>query len=51
MRPCSKIGGSFIDNKFSRVDHEKREGWSRWSAFVIEEGTVSVGDSAFLRKA
>ena len=49
--PCSKIGGSFIDSKFSRVDHEKREGWSRWSAFVIEEGTVSVGDSAFLRKA
>ena len=49
--PCSKIGGSFTDNNFTRVDHDKREGWSRWSAFVIEEGPVSVGDSVFLREA
>ena len=45
--PCNKIGGSFQDRNFSRVDHEKEEGWSRWSASVIEEGIVSVGDSVY----
>ena len=49
--PCRKIGGSFSENDFSRVDHDKREGWSRWSAFVIEEGVVSVGDSESLQEA
>ena len=46
--PCSKIGGSFRGEDFSRVDHEKREGWSRWSASVVEEGSVSVSDSVYL---
>ena len=46
--PCSKIGRSFIENKFSRIDQNKREGWSRWSASVIEEGSVSVGDAVYL---
>ena len=46
--PCSKIGGSFQGEDFSRVDHQKREGWSRWSASVVEEGSVSVGDSVHL---
>ena len=46
--PCNKIGGSFQGNNFSRVDHEKEEGWSRWSASVIEEGSVSVSDSVYL---
>tara|TARA_Y100000746_G_scaffold92542_1_gene78702 strand:+ start:612 stop:1100 length:489 start_codon:yes stop_codon:yes gene_type:complete len=46
--PCSKIGKSFVENNFSRVDHNKREGWSRWSASVIEEGSVSVGDAVYL---
>ena len=45
--PCSKIGKSFVENNFSRVDHNKREGWSRWSASVIEEGSVSVGDAVY----
>ena len=43
--PCNKIGGSFQGHNFSRVDHEKEKGWSRWSALVIKEGMVSVGDS------
>ena len=42
--PCSKIGGSFVGRDFSRIDHDKEVGWSRWSAKVIEEGAVSVGD-------
>ena len=46
--PCSKIGGSFRGEDFSRVDHEKRGGWSRWSASVVEEGAVSVSDSVYL---
>ena len=43
--PCSKIGESFIERNFSRIDHDKESGWSRWSARVVEEGTVGVGDS------
>ena len=46
--PCSKIGSSFMENEFSRIDQNKRRGWSRWSASVIEEGTVSVGDAVYL---
>ncbi|MBV03830.1 MAG: sulfurase [Rhodobacteraceae bacterium] len=48
--PCSKIGRSFIENKFSRIDQNKREGWSRWSASVIEEGSVSVGDAVYFEE-
>ena len=46
--PCSKIGESFQGENFSRVDHEKQEGWSRWSAYVVEVGSVSVSDSVYL---
>ena len=46
--PCSKIGGSFMEDEFSRIDQNKRVGWSRWSASVIEEGAVSVGDAVYL---
>jgi MOSC domain-containing protein YiiM len=46
--PCSKIGGSFMEDEFSRIDENKRRGWSRWSASVIEEGAVSVGDAVYL---
>ena len=43
--PCSKIGESFIDRRFGRVDHVQEFGWSRWLARVVREGTVSIGDS------
>jgi|TARA_B000000475_G_scaffold267009_1_gene257542 MOSC domain-containing protein YiiM len=46
--PCSKIGASFMARNFSRIDHDKRVGWSRWSARVLSEGDVSVGDSISL---
>ena len=46
--PCSKIGKSFIDGAFSRIDHELELGWSRWSASVIEEGQVEVGSQVLL---
>ena len=42
--PRSKIGVSFEGQDFSRIDHDKEVGWSRWSARVVEEGDVSVGD-------
>ena len=46
--PCSKIGKSFIDGAFSRIDHELELGWSRWSASVIEEGQVEVGNHVII---
>ena len=46
--PCSKIGKSFVDGAFSRIDHELELGWSRWSASVIEEGGVQVGSQVVL---
>ena len=46
--PCSKIGKSFIDGVFSRIDHELELGWSRWSASVIEEGQVEIGSQVIL---
>jgi len=42
--PCSKIGKSFIKNRFSRIDHDEEEGWSRWVARVVEPGLVETGD-------
>ena len=46
--PCSKIGKSFIDGAYSRIDHELELGWSRWSASVIEEGQVEIGSQVIL---
>ena len=46
--PCSKIGKSFIDGAFSRIDHELELGWSRWSASVIEEGHIEVGNQVII---
>ena len=43
--PCSKIGESFVERRFSRIDYEYEKGWSRWLARVVQEGRVSVGDS------
>ena len=45
LRPlCGKISGSFIEGRFSRIDHAKEKGWSRWVARVIEPGVMEVGD-------
>ena len=46
--PCSKIGKSFIDGAFSRIDHELEMGWSRWSTSVIEEGLVEIGSQVII---
>ena len=43
--PCGKIGESFVGRRFSRIDHNMEEGWSRWLARVVEVGAVSVGDT------
>jgi len=42
--PCSVIGNSFKEQKFSRIDHNLEMGWSRWLASVIDEGVVSPRD-------
>lgn len=42
--PCGKISESFIEGRFSRIDHAKEKGWSRWVARVIEPGVMEVGD-------
>ena len=46
--PCSKIGESFVEGRFARIDHELQRGWSRWLACVVEEGMVSTGDDVFV---
>ena len=46
--PCGKIGAYFEGRRFSRVDHDIQEGWSRWLARVVVEGSVSIGDSVNL---
>mgnify|MGYP001227582501 CR=1 FL=1 len=43
--PCSKIGKSFNNRKFSRIDHNLEFGWSRWLARVLVEGKIAIGDS------
>jgi MOSC domain-containing protein YiiM len=43
--PCSKIGGSFVDRNWNRIDHAERPGWARWYASVLVGGTVAPGDA------
>lgn len=43
--PCHKIGDSFIDRDWNRIDHASRPGWARWYASVLNGGTVSPGDA------
>lgn len=43
--PCHKIGDSFIDRDWNRIDHSARPGWARWYASVLSGGTVSPGDA------
>jgi len=43
--PCQKIGDSFIDRHWNRIDHAERPGWARWYASVLAGGTVIPGDT------
>jgi MOSC domain-containing protein YiiM len=43
--PCHKIGDSFNERHWNRIDHVERPGWARWYASVLTGGTVSPGDS------
>ncbi len=42
--PCHKIGDSFVDRNWNRIDHLGRPGWARWYASVLTGGTVRPGD-------
>jgi MOSC domain-containing protein YiiM len=42
--PCHKIGDSFNERYWNRIDHVERPGWARWYASVLIGGTVSPGD-------
>lgn len=43
--PCHKIGDSFVERHWNRIDHVERPGWARWYASVLSGGTVSPGDT------
>ena len=43
--PCHKIGDSFVDRDWNRIDHASRPGRARWYASVLNGGTVSPGDA------
>ncbi len=42
--PCSKIGGSFLGDRFVRASQKEYPGWSRLCARVLVAGSVQVGD-------
>lgn len=43
--PCSNIARSFERRQYARVNQKVHAGWSRLYARVLNEGTVSVGDT------
>jgi MOSC domain-containing protein YiiM len=46
--PCHKIGDSFTERHWDRIDHVERPGWARWYASVLSGGTVSPGDAVLV---
>ena len=42
--PCAKNAQWFSDRDFRRIDHNRRPGWSRAYAWVLEGGEVEPGD-------
>lgn len=42
--PCSKNADWFYGGDFNRMAHDRHPGWSRAYAWVLEGGTVAVGD-------
>ncbi len=46
--PCTNIASWFRDGDFSRIDHRRHPGWSRWYATVLSGGTVTTGDAVHI---
>ena len=42
--PCANQAQWFADRDFSRLSHDRFPGWTRWYAWVREEGDVRTGD-------
>ncbi len=43
--PCAKNAPWFAEGDFNRMSHDRHPGWSRAYAWVLEGGTVRVGDT------
>jgi hypothetical protein len=44
--PCTNIAQWFREGEYTRIDHHRHPGWSRWYATVLTGGTVTTGDLA-----
>lgn len=42
--PCAKNAPWFLDGDFKRMAHDRHPGWSRAYAWVLEAGTIRMGD-------
>ncbi len=45
VSPCNTIAAFFKDGAFKRIDEDRRPGWARWYARVLQEGPVRTGDA------
>lgn len=45
VSPCNTIAAYFKGGAFRRIDEERRPGWARWYARVVQEGPVRTGDT------
>lgn len=45
--PCRKID-RFFTGRSARIDHDRNPGWSRAYAWVLEPGTIAVGDEVLV---
>jgi MOSC domain-containing protein YiiM len=45
MSPCKKIGGSFLNENFTRISEKVHPGWSRMAAKVLTPGPIKAGDT------
>lgn len=45
--PCRKIDQWFV-GRSDRIDHDRRPGWSRAYAWVLEPGTITTGDKVIV---
>lgn len=49
--PCSKIGGSFVGQRFIRASQKHHPGWSRLCARVLAPGNVKPGDAVVVESS
>lgn len=47
--PCAKQARWFTDGDFRRIDHDNHPKWTRWYAWVREQGQVQPGDAVVVQ--